>query len=166
MILLPSRAPGSSSEVVWNVKIHFLTWGVGSPPLHSYTSQYCRRDKRIRYRITILINYKQSGCKFFSMLPFCTWMLGSQFWSHWPGEMSLKAEELPQRKTDRRASLPWHLQLPPQVGWWRPASPRLEHGLQGKTVWRAMWAVFISYLIWSPYVSYFQENLSVYLFLV
>lgn len=68
--------------------------------------------------------------------------------------MSLKPQKLSQQSKEKSIP-PWHLQLPPCAGGWRPASPKLEqHILVG--------AIFI----WSPYVSHFKENPSICLFLV
>lgn len=43
-------------------------------PSHYHPSRYYRGDKCLRNRITLWINYKQSGSNFLSVLPFYSWI--------------------------------------------------------------------------------------------
>lgn len=135
-----SRAPGSSSEAVWNAKIHFLTRGVLFFP-HIITRVSTAEEINV-WETELLYGLSTSNQAAASSA-CCHSTAGYWFWSHWSGEgeMSWKPEKLSQHKAERRASLPWHLHLPPHAGWWRPASPGLEQDiLVGSVGWLFLFA--------------------------
>lgn len=157
-----SRAPGSSSEAVWNAKIHLLTRGVLFFPSHYHSSQYCRRDKCLRNRITLWINYKQSSCSFLSVLPFYSWILVLISLVR-RRRNAMKTREIVSAQS-REKSIPslaspstspcWVMET--SFPWTGARHFGGECGL----------AIFICLLIWRPYVSHFKENPSACLFLL
>lgn len=130
-------------------------------PSHYHPSQYCRRDKCLRNRITLWINYRQSGCNFLSMLPFYSWILVLISVVRRRRNV-IKTREIVSAKQREEHPYPGtYICLPVLGDGDQLASPKLEQDI---LVGRGGY-FYLELFIWSPYVSHFKENPSVCLFL-